>query len=177
MLSVLLTLLACKGPATESCPIGDDISADDRVASCAAEVPECAPSVLIGSGVGGIFQPFADGDVVTLDVAPQGGFGVTVKVRSQGLVAGDDAVALIVLDVEQNGENIGTHRQPVSLLCQDSGEGEVFGVVVGFDPAIYSTNDDLLDLDGAEVTLVITLEDEVGTQVTGSATVVVDVGG
>ena len=175
--ALLFILFAACDQSPKVCPIGDDIDEQTRLSVCAAEIEVCEPSATIGRGSGGAFRAFDPAEVVSLDVAPQGGFGVSIKVRTVGLIAGDDKVAEITLDVEMDGNNVGTHTQPVSLLCQETGEGEVFGVVVGFDPSVYSTNDALTQLDGKEVLLKVILTDEAGTETTAESTVTINVGG
>ena len=49
--------------------------------------------------------------------------------------------------------------------------------VVGFDPQVYSSNDDLLVLDGTTVDLVVTVTDEQGNAATVRQPVVIRVGG
>lgn len=128
-----------------------------------------APSAVLGQGVGGAFIPYEDLEEVGLAVAPQGGFGVTVIVRTTGLLAGEGLTADIQLNVEAGGQLAGEFLQEnTALTCRDQViGGEVRGVVVGFDPDVYKTNDDLIALDGMEVDLVVTVTDSDG----GSATV------
>lgn len=142
----------------------------------------CAPgegeaSILLGQGVGGAFQQYTQGEQVGLDVAPQGGFGVTVIVRSTGLLAGEGQTAAIQLNVEIGDVLAGEFLEPaVALRCGDDG-GQLTGIVVGFDPNIYKTNDDLIQLDGQEVDLVVTATDTEGNSATVRQAVTVVVGG
>jgi hypothetical protein len=148
-LTLAVSLLAgCPSPG----PSPDD--------PCTDAVPV---EVTLGTGVGGTFVPIGDGQEVGLSTAPQGGFGVTVLIRTRGLVASDSALADIQLDTEIDGANAGTFLQEdVPLLCTEGEGGTVFGVVVGFDASRYKTNDDLLSLDGETVDLVVTVSDESG---------------
>lgn len=133
------------------------------------------PDVILGQGVGGEFAPFEDGEAVGLAVAPQGGFGVTVLVQTQGLEAGDLVQA--ILDVERGGAVEGSFTLDTPLVCQSDGSGaRISGVVVGFDPQVYATNDDLLALDGQEVELIVTVTDGAGNTGVGRQVVVVQVG-
>lgn len=140
--------------------------------------PADAPTLQLGSGVGGAFEPYAEGQVVTLDVAPQGGFGVTTLIATTGLQAGDEALADAQLDVQIDGALEGSFlAEDTRLLCADPAEGgRMSGVVVGFDPATYSTNDDLLQLDGQSVTLDVTVTDATGASANAQVDVVVSVG-
>ena len=51
------------------------------------------PAVRLGQGVGGAFAELVDGQEVTIAVAPQGGFGVSVVIETTGMRAADDACA------------------------------------------------------------------------------------
>lgn len=144
----------------------------------------CAPSndpvVRIGQGVGGAFAPFEDGEEVSLAVAPQGGFGVSVVIRTEGLAAGDDALADVQLDVLIDGETEGAFTlTDAALLCVDGedGGGLISGAVVGFDPDRYSTNDELVGLDGREAVLDVTVMDGGMAMASVQQTVTIAVGG
>lgn len=135
---------------------------------------------MLGQGVGGAFAPFADGEAVSLAVAPQGGFGVSVVIRTEGLSAGDDALANVQLDVEIDGVTEGSFLlTDAALLCLDTdgGGGLVSGAVVGFDPDRYGTNDDLVSLDGREAVLNVTVIDNGMAMASVQQTVTIQVGG
>lgn len=135
------------------------------------------PLVVLGKGVGGAFTPYEDGEAVGLSVAPQGGFGVTVVIKTEGLLASDASVADILMDVEVDGVNDGTFLlQGAALLCEEGVGGRFDGAVVGFDPDKYSTNDDLLSLDGRQVELVVTVTDIEGQSATARQPVTLNVG-
>jgi len=159
-LSFLLLCLLLTPGCTDLCASGD------------------SPTLELGSGVGGAFEPYVDGQVVTLDVAPQGGFGVTTLIATTGLLAGDSELAAAQLDVRIGGNLEGSFlAEDTRLLCADPAEGgRMSGVVVGFDPAVYSTNDDLLDLDGQTVLLDVTVTDSAGNTANAQRDVVVSVG-
>ncbi len=142
--------------------------------------PSGSPTVMLGQGVGGAFAPFADGEAVSLAVAPQGGFGVSVVIRTEGLSAGDDAHADVQLDVEIDGVTEGSFLlTDAALLCLDTdgGGGLVSGAVVGFDPDRYGTNDDLVSLDGREAVLNVTVIDNGMAMASVQQTVTIQVGG
>lgn len=150
---------------------------DDEVDYCAAQAD---PVVLLGQGVGGAFEPLEDGQVVGLDVAPQGGFGVTVLIQTTGLFASDDAISTAQLDVEIGGAPAGSFLlDPAPLLClPDNTGGRIsVGTVVGLDPNVYSTNNDLVALDGMEATLDVTVTDEAGHSATTRKLVTISSGG
>jgi hypothetical protein len=64
----------------------------------------------------------------------------------------------------------------VQLYCQEDGSGLLWGVAVGFDPAIYPTTTDLLALDGGDVELIVTATDSEGDTAEGRVTVELSVG-
>ena len=161
----LLGIAACGGsdpdPGEDLCAAGD------------------APTATLGKGVGSAFIEYEDNEEVGLVVASQGGFGVSVLVRTTGLEAGDGLVADVQLNVEDNGAVVGEFLQEnTGLSCRGANiGGEVRGVVVGFDPDIYKTNDDLLVLDGTTVDLVVTVIDSNNNQATVRKPVIIRVGG
>ncbi len=137
------------------------------------------PTATLGQGVGGAFVAYEDLEEVGLAVAPQGGFGVTVIIRTAGLIAADGLSADIQLNVEDSGQVVGEFLQEnTALACRgkDIG-GEVRGVVVGFDPAVYKSTDDLLALDGQVVDLVVTVTANNGESATVRQAVTIRVGG
>ncbi|MCO4770664.1 MAG: hypothetical protein KDA24_11590 [Deltaproteobacteria bacterium] len=139
--------------------------------------PSDDPSIQLGSGVGGAFAAYETGEQVGLDIAPQGGFGVTTLILTDGLNATEDELAVAQLDVLIDGVLEGEFTAENNrLLCRSDGEGgQISGVVVGFDSQKYSSNDDLLTLNGQEVDLDVTVTDSLGNsaQVLQRVTVVV----
>jgi hypothetical protein len=139
--------------------------------------PNDAPSAELGRGVGGEFVELSEGADVPIAVAPQGGFGVNVSVRSVGLRAADYSFVTADLETRLAGESIGQytlHQQP--LLCAADG-GRLTGVVVGFDPDRYKSDDALVALEGQTVELQVNLTDDTGATARASQSVVVHVGG
>lgn len=142
----------------------------------------CAPddhdtlSLQIGTGQGSQFTPLEEGASVTLDVAPQGGYGVSVRAKTTGLNT-DDAVD-VLLETALNGEESGSFvNEGTNLYCQDDGTGLLWGVVVGFDPDTFPTTDDLLALDGEEALLIVEATDVDGRSARSELMVTVEVGG
>ena len=138
-------------------------------------------SLVIGYGAADEFIPYESGESVGLDVAPQGGFGVSVRARTTGIRSADGdtphATSQVLLDTYIDGELTGTFlNETVEVYCQDDGQGLIWGVVVGFDPAVWATADDLLSLDGQMVTLVVKATDPEGRVAEGSVDVVISVG-
>ncbi len=140
---------------------------------------QSAAFVSLGQGVGGAYEPFSDGEPVGLAVAPQGGFGVSVLIRTEGLAATEGSVADVQLSVELDGELAGDFLlEGAALLCQpEENAGLISGVVVGFDPSRFATNDDLVDLDGKEVVLDVTVTDSEGNSAQARQPVVISVSG
>ena len=138
--------------------------------------PRGTPLVELGRGTGGVFEPFAEGQEVNLDVAPQGGFGVSIQARTEGIPTG--AVKL-KMDSVIDGELAGTWTiESIDLLCQaEDGTGLMWGAVVGLDQEKFKDNDALLALNGKRLTMVVTLTDELGDETIGETTVTVKVGG
>jgi len=170
-LLIACAVFCCAGSL--HCGPGEDGTADDLCNTLAA------PTAVLGQGVGGAFLPYEDNEEVGLAVAPQGGFGVTVIVRTTGLVAGSSDAANVQLNVESGGMLVGEFLQEnTALTCRDQEiGGEVRGVVVGFDPEVYPTNDELIALDGQVVTLVVTVTDSDGSSATVRQPLTIRVGG
>jgi hypothetical protein len=134
-------------------------------------------ALLIGAGVGGAFVQFVDGQDVALRPAPQGGFGVDIVVTTVGLNAGLGKEAALLLETLIDGEEVGVFENGAQPLdCADEG-GRINAIVVGFDPNRYSSNDDLLSLEGERVELRVTVTDDSGRTVTNSQFVTIRVGG
>ena len=144
---------------------------------------ECASSdeavIELGQGVGGAFLPLEDGQVVGLDVAPQGGFGVQTLVATTGLIAGDTKLADVQLDVHIEGAIAGSFLlEDGRLLCRGALEGGLVSeVVVGFDQDVYSSEDDLLSLHDQVVELDVTVTDEEGNSANVILPVTINAGG
>jgi hypothetical protein len=137
---------------------------------------EGEPSVQLGIGAGSLFVPIEDGTKVSLDVAPQGGFGVSVRARTTGLKA--DATVSVLLEPYLDDEMAGTFlNEAVQLYCQDDGSGLLWGVVVGFDEDTFPTTDALLELNGEIVDLSVVVTDSTGDVAEGRASVEIQVGG
>lgn len=140
-------------------------------------VPHDAPTASIGRGAGGAFVELADGEDVPISVAPQGGFGVSVVIRTDGLRAEDYSFVTATQRVMLGEELIGEftlYQQP--LLCADDG-GRLAGVVVGFDPSRYGSNDALVALDGQLVDLQLDISDDEGGVAEARKSVTIRVGG
>ena len=139
-------------------------------------------SLIIGFGVGGDFNPYEEGALVGLDVAPQGGFGVPVRVRTEGLrVRGDStdtanpnalyASVNVLLDTYIDGALSASFLNDTAVAyCQEDGSGLMWDLVVGFDADKY-TNDNLIDLHGVEAELVVEATDAEGRSAIASVTV------
>jgi len=159
------------------CPASKDDAGDDTQDSSG---PSCdgsgQQSVTIGTGAGAEFYVIEDGDTVGLDVAPQGGFGVSVRAMTTGLKADDivDVNLITEIDGVQSGQFL---SEGVQLYCQEDGTGLLWGVVVGFDADLFATNDDLLALNGQETVLIVEVTDADGETFGGQVTTVVEVGG
>jgi len=139
------------------------------------------PAVELGRGVGGAFETFEVGSQVSLDIAPQGGFGVTAQVQTLGLAIGP---VIVTVRTEIDGQASGSFTfeddegaPTQQLFCRDDGRGTLgSGIAIGFDPDRWN-QDNLIELDGVTADLLVDIEDETGATATGRATVVVVVGG
>lgn len=135
-----------------------------------------SPSATIGYGAADEFTAYESGDSVGLVVAPQGGFGISVRLWTTALVC--DAPVEVLMETYIGEDLTGTFTNPsVQLYCQKGSQGMLWGIVVGFDPSVYSTNEDLLALDGETIRIEITATDTEGIAATGEVDIVVDVGG
>ena len=168
-------LLACSGPK-DTVETGETGPSAEELCEGVGE-----PALVIGFGVGEEFHAYEAGAEVGLDVAPQGGFGVPVRARTRGIrtVEGDlpHATSSVLLDTYIDGEIAGSFlNETVEVYCQDDGTGLIWGVVVGFDPETYATNEDLLQLNGQEVMLLVRAIDPEGRTAEGTVDVVISVG-
>lgn len=161
------------GDSTGDASDGTDTNGDSGVAECGTE---SAAQLVIGQGSGSAFQALTPNQAVGLDVAPQGGFGVSVRAMTTGLST--DSPTDVTLDTYLDGELAGHFvAEDQTLYCQDDGRGLVWGVVVGFDSSTYATNDDLLALDGQEADLVVGVTDGDGVYAEDTVSVIIRVGG
>ena len=136
------------------------------------------PTLEVGRGVGGAFEPYAPGEVVTISVAPQGGYGVPVSVHTMGLYAATDSHPILDLEIRKDGKVEGSFGDNPPLGCRSSAYGGLItGQVAGLDPGTYSSNDDLLALDGAQVEIWARVRDTNGAVAEGSQTVTLSIGG
>ena len=116
-----------------------------------------------------------------LESAPQGGWGVGVRALTTGISSSvadtPHATSAVLLDTYIDGELVGSFlNETVEVYCQDDGSGLIWGVVVGFDPETYDTNEDLLGLDGQDVQLLVEATDSEGRVATGTVDVLITVG-
>ena len=161
LLSASLLLWACPPVDDESCLASD------------------APSINLGQGVGSAFEAFVDDQQVGLSVAPQGGFGVSTRIATMGLRAGENEYVDVLMETRIDDDVTGSFLlEAARLLCRGDGLGGLItSVVVGFDPDIYRTNDDLLALDGSSVVLDVTVTGADDTSAEFQQPLVVVVGG
>jgi hypothetical protein len=141
--------------------------------------PSGGPSIELGQGVGGAFVPLEDLQLVGLESAPQGGFGVKTLIATRGLLAGDEDLASVQLDVLIDGSLAGTFLlDQTQLLCRGASEGGlVSDVVAGFDEDLYSSLDELLQLDQQVVDLDVTVTDSEGNSAATIHSVIINVAG
>lgn len=173
-----VALWACGG--NDDDPVDTGADATEAELMCAGELGE--PEVFLGEGVGGAFAELQDGAQVGLEIAPQGGFGVSVQVRTVGIMG--DAPAEVTVRTEIDGvtnaefsflDDDGNPTQ--QLFCQDDGRSALgAGIAVGFDAQQY-TQDNLTDLDGQVTDLIVEVTDERGVTAVGRKTVTIVVGG
>ena len=141
-----------------------------------------SPGLVIGFGSGGAFEAYSEGTQVGLAPAPQGGFGVWVRARTEGLKAiqpdgTPHATSEVLLETYIEGERTGSFlNDTVEVYCQDDGSGLLWDVAVGFDPVEYSTNEELIALEGQDVMLLVRATDEDGNEVQGTVDVVIALG-
>jgi len=169
-LLALAVLAACSSQDGDTAP-----AKPDPTESCAPEDHE-ALNLIIGTGQGGDFTPLEEGESVTLDVAPQGGYGVSVRAKTAGLNT-EEAVE-VLLETEIAGEQSGSFiNQGTNLYCQDDGQGLLWGVVVGFDQDVFPTPDALIAIDGEQALLIVEATDVDGRAARGEVIVTIEVGG
>ena len=133
-------------------------------------------SVQLGTGASSDFYPLEPHDSVTLDAAPQGGFGVSIRALTTGLKADD--VVDVLLKSEIGGAQTGEFlSEGVQLFCQEDGHGMVWGVVVGFDPDIFPDPDALLAIDGETADLIVEITDANNETASATVPVTIEAGG
>ena len=158
----LVILVGCPGPTDDT---GDPVTCDEDEDA----------TLTLGHGSGETFVPFVGDEVVGLDAAPQGGVGVTIRAKTTGLST-EEPIEL-QMDVYLDTDLAGSFTiESIVLYCQEDGTGLVWGAVVGFDPDEYSSNDDLLALNGQTGSLEVTATDQHGTTAVGTADVILQVG-
>jgi hypothetical protein len=138
-------------------------------------------SLSVGYGSGAEFWPYELGAEVGLAPAPQGGFGVWVRAKTQGIRAAEGetphATTAVLLETRIDGVVVGSFlNETVEVYCQQDGSGLLWDVAVGFDPDDYATNDDLIALDGQAVQLFVEATDRDGKTASGTVDVVIAVG-
>jgi hypothetical protein len=145
---------------------------EDSGSSAAGCVAERSPSLSIGQGSDDDFIELTDSDEVGLSGAPGGGIGVAVRARTTGLVADEWVDVLMVTRID--GEEVGSYlAENTYLHCHDDGMGLMWDLLVRFDPNIFSTNKDLMGLDGEEVDLGVTAYDVAGSEAEDWVSVVI----
>jgi hypothetical protein len=177
MIGLWIGVLACLGSKddTGDSPVDTGPTAEELCAGAGEE------SLVIGTGVGSQFVPMEPDSTMSLDVAPQGGFGVTIRARTTGIRStnGDLPHAPVTVELATYIDGVQSAsflNENVEIYCQDDGTGLLWGVVVGFDPEEYSTTDDLFRLDGVTTALnVITFGGD-GDTAEGWVDVVISVG-
>lgn len=146
--------------------IGCDYSVEQL---CAGKGPV---EVVLGQGTGADFEPFVAGEDIFITEAPQGGFGVTARASTTGLVTG--AAVDVTLSSYLDGEPIGTFEWGyINLYCQDDGSGLLWGAVVPFDPDRFPDREALQELDGETITLELEAVDAAGDVGVGQVDVTV----
>lgn len=160
-------------------------STDEPTDSGSSLDPRCEgggdSSLEIGFGSGAEFWSYEDGASVGLAPAPQGGYGVFVRAKTQGIRSAEGevphATSAVLLETYIDDELVGSFlNETVEVYCQEDGTGLLWDVAVGFDPEKYSTNDDLIGLDGQEVRLLVEATDRDGQRAVGTVDVIIDVG-
>lgn len=136
---------------------------------------EGEPEIVLGHGEGSAFTPFEPGEEVFITIAPQGGFGVTIRASTSGLYAGGGQGAApisLVLRSRWKGEPSGEFDWgDVVLYCTEDGSGLFWGAIVPLDPERFPTEADLEQLDGERVELEAEATDARGEVVIGVAEV------
>ena len=175
MIGLWIGLLACMGSKDDT-GLVDTGPTPEELCAGAGEA-----SLVIGTGVGSQFVPMEPNSAMPLDVAPQGGFGVTVRARTTGIRSADSdlphAPASVELTTYIDGvQSASFLNEDVEIYCQDDGSGLLWGVVVGFDPVEYASTDDLFRLDGVTTALNVIASGGDGGVADGWVDVVISVG-
>jgi hypothetical protein len=135
-------------------------------------------SIELGQGIAEAFEAYVDGQTVTIEPASQGGFGFPILVQSVGLQAGENQDATVTMDTVVEGVSTGTWTQNTQLTCPDERGGRTPSVLhVGFDPDVYETTDDFIDLQGETIELDVTMTDQEGNSASVIQRVTLALGG
>jgi len=169
-LSALVASAGCTGDTK------DDSAADDTATAFDPCAGDGTSSMTLGYPLLGSFDPISDGDSVGLEVAPQGGFGVSISGMTTGIPSADDGVAVdVLLETYLDGELSASFlNTETGLYCQGDGTSLFWGVVVGFDEDKYKTTN-LTELDGKIADLRVVVTDADGNEAEGELSVVVTV--
>lgn len=134
------------------------------------------PSAVIGKSAGTNFVAFAADEEVSLDVAPQGGYGVKVAIQTFALLA--DNPTDVDLIVEYEGDELGRFTQTNHpLFCNAGNFGLLNDLVVGFSEEDFPELSDLAEFDGKIVDLVVEVRDQEGNAANASWPVTINFGG
>lgn len=135
-----------------------------------------APTVELGRVGDGAFEELTEGERVVIVIAPQGGFGMAVRVRTTGLHADDASRATVHVATEIDGASVGEFVLYQQALVCAGDSGTISTVVVPLDPFVYTNNEQLQALDGSTATLIVDVVDANDVRGHGAAVVTLAAG-
>ncbi len=118
------------------------------------------PTVELGRLGDGEFVALTEGERVPITIAPQGGFGMAVRVRTTELHADDATRATVHVETEIDGASVGQFVLYQQALACAGDSGTISTVVVPLDPFVYTTNEQLQALDGVPAALIVDVVDD-----------------
>lgn len=135
---------------------------------CAGKGPV---SMELGHGEGAEFEAFTADTENEIITPPQGGYGLTFRARTWGLVTNN--VLSLDMSTLVDGESIGDFQvDDLLLYCQsDDGSGLLFGTATPIDEALFPQAEDLEALVGKQAVMRVQATDVQGDTATAEATV------
>ena len=153
-----LALASCltTGGLSLGCTAGETL--DTRSGECFVDAP---PEVRVGRFDNQSFSTLEDEAAVETMASPQGGFGIILYMETEGLSSEPEHEVGIEIDTLLGGERMGGFvLDGAPLRCEGEAPGFFGGMLITFDQERYVTPEDLGELDGELIDVVVRVTDE-----------------